>query len=299
MRFSCTKGRYGLRSSKECVSPTLSMQLSVSQLLAYRTVYNHPRDAIVGTVYNHPSVAFPLHSVCNYYVPVLILSDSLQPSNGRLPLALSMQLSVSWSLAYWRFYNHPRNAFLLLWARNCWSPSCWPIGRSIISQGMRFSYTGYAIIVVGLLYGLQSSKDAFLLHWACCRQFPCCWTIGQSTIIQDICFSCSEYAIVGLSVAGLSDGLQSSKGCVLLALDMQLSVWFTIIQRMRFFCTGYAIVGTVYNHPRTVFLLHWVCNCRSLSRWPIAWSTITQRNHFSCTEDANSSFLVVDLSDGL
>ena len=100
-------------------------------------------------------------------------------------------------------------------------------------------------------------------------------------------FSCSEYAIVGLLVAGLSDGLQSSKGCVLLALDMQLSVRFTIIQRMRFFCTGYAIVvvglsdglqsskgcvspalsmqmavswslayRTVYNHPRDAFLLH-------------------------------------------
>ena len=56
-------------------------------------------------------------------------------------------------------------------------------------------------------------------------------------------FSCSGYAIVGLPVVGLSDGLQSSKGCVPLALDMQLSVRFTIIRRMRFFCTEYAVVS--------------------------------------------------------
>ena len=146
--------------------------------------------AIVGTVYNHPRDAFPLHSVRNCCVPVVSLLDGLQSSNGRLSPALSMQLSVSWSFAYRRVYNHPRDAFLLLRARNCWSSSCWPIGRSIISQRMRSSCTGYAIIVVGL-----------------------------------------------------SDGLQSSKGCVSLALSMLLSVSWLLAYR------------TVYNHPRDAFLL--------------------------------------------
>ena len=61
----------------------------------------------------------------------------------------------------------------------------------------------------------------------------------------------------------LWDGLQSSKGCIPLALDMQLSVRFTIIQGMRFLCTQYAIdvsqllaYQTVYNHPMDAFFLH-------------------------------------------
>ncbi len=37
----------GLQSSNGCVSPALNMQLSVPWSLAYRTVYNHPKDAFL------------------------------------------------------------------------------------------------------------------------------------------------------------------------------------------------------------------------------------------------------------
>ena len=69
------------------------------------------------------------------------------------------------------------------------------------------------------------------------------WSLAYRAvyIIQEIRFSCSEYAIVGRPVAGLSDGLQLSKGCVPLALDMQLSL---------------LAYRTVYNHPKDAFLLH-------------------------------------------
>ena len=39
--------RVGFQSFKRCVSAALSMQLSVFWLLAYRTVYNHPKDAFL------------------------------------------------------------------------------------------------------------------------------------------------------------------------------------------------------------------------------------------------------------
>ena len=59
-----------LQSSKRCVSPVLSMELSLSvyRLSADRVVYSHLRNcfssakyAIVGTVYNHPKDASLLH----------------------------------------------------------------------------------------------------------------------------------------------------------------------------------------------------------------------------------------------
>ena len=158
---------------------------------------------------------------------------------------------------------------------------------------MRFSCTEYAIVAHQLIAYrtvYNHPMDAFLLHWICSCQFPRCWPIRRSTIIQGMCFSYTEYAVISLQVIGFSDGLQSFKGCVPLALDMQLSVRLTIIQRMRFFCTEYAIVRlpvvslldglqlskgcvspalsmqlsisrslaywTVYNHPRDAFLLH-------------------------------------------
>ena len=68
--------------------------------------------------------------------------------------------------------------------------------------------------------------------------------IGWFIIIQGIRFSCTEYAVVGLPVVGLSDGPQSSKGCVSPALNMRSSVSRSLAYRM------------VYNYPRDVFLLH-------------------------------------------
>ena len=68
------------------------MQLSLYQLLGYRTVYSHPKDAffsaIVGTVHNHPKDAFLLLEYAIVGLPVVSLSDSLQPSKGCVPLAI-------------------------------------------------------------------------------------------------------------------------------------------------------------------------------------------------------------------
>ena len=155
--------------------------MAVSWLLAYRTVYNHPRDA------------FLLHTVCNCQSPSRWPLGRSTISKGCVSPALSMQMAVSWSLAYQTVYNHPRDAFLLLWVCNCWSPSYWPIGRSTIIQGMRSSCTGYAI--VSTVY--NHSKDAFLLHWVCSCQSTGYGSIGQFTIIQEMRFSCTEYAIIG------------------------------------------------------------------------------------------------------
>ena len=41
----------------------------------------------------------------------------------------------------------------------------------------------------------------------------------RSTIIQGMRFFCAEYAVVGLPVIGLSDGLQSSNGCVFSCIE--------------------------------------------------------------------------------
>ena len=129
--------RYGSQSSKGCVPSALSVQLLVSQLLAYRTVYNHPRDA------------FLLHwiCICRYqstgYWPIgrLTIIQGIQSSKRYVSPTLSMQLlvsgsSVSRSLAYQTVYNRPWDTFLL-------------------------HYTGYAVVshpVISLLDALQSSK---------------------------------------------------------------------------------------------------------------------------------------------
>ncbi len=78
----------GLQLSKGCASPALNMQLSISRSLAYRTVYNDPRDAFL----------LPEYAVVN--IPVVGLSDSLQSSKGCVSPALSMKLLVSQLLAY-------------------------------------------------------------------------------------------------------------------------------------------------------------------------------------------------------
>ena len=232
-------------------------------------------------------------------LPVDSLWDGLQSSKGCVSPTLSMQLSVSRLLAYGTYrtvYNYPMDTFLLHWVCSCQFPGCWPIGRSTIIQRMRFSCSEYAIVglpVVGLSDGLQSSKGCVPL--ALDMQLSI-----RFTIIQRMRFFCTEYTIVGPPVVGLSDGLQSSKGCVSSALSMQLLARFIIIQGMRFFCTEYAIVSlqvtslsdglqspkrcvspalsmqlsvswslayrTVYNHLRDAFLLHWVCNFWSSRR---------------------------------
>ena len=193
------------------------MQLSISQLLAYRTIYNHPRDVFllywicnycrwpirrstftqkmrfICTEYaivdlpvaglsdgQYLKDAFLPHWVCNCCLPVVSLSDGLQSPNGRLSPALSMQLSVFWSLAYRRVYNHPMDAFLLLWVCNRWSPSCRPIGRSIIIKGC----TRYAIVVVGLLDGLQSSKGC--VSPALSMQLSVSWSLAYRTVYNHL-----------------------------------------------------------------------------------------------------------------
>ena len=123
-----------------------------------------------------------------------------------------MQLSVSQSLAYRTVYNHSRDASFL---------------------------TRYAI--VSTVY--NHPRDAVVGP-------PVVGPIGRSTIIQWMRFSCIEYAVVSFPVVGLSNGLQSSKGCVSSALSIQLSLYQLL---------GYR---TVYNPPREAFFLHRICNCR-------------------------------------
>ena len=124
---------------QECVSSALSMHMSVYRLLAYRMVYNLPRDAFLlhwicncryglqsckgcvssvlsmqlpvsrlayRTVYNHSKDAFLRHWICN-------CRYKFQSSKGYVSSALSKQLSVSQSLDYRTVYNYPKDAFLL------------------------------------------------------------------------------------------------------------------------------------------------------------------------------------------
>ena len=108
---------------------------------------------------------------------------------------------------------------------------------------MRFFCIEYVIVgllVVGLSDGLQSSKKCVFL--ALSMQMAVSWLLAcwAVYIIQEIRFFCSKYAIVGRPVAGLLDNLQLSKGCVPLALDMQLLL---------------LAYQTGYNHPKDAFLL--------------------------------------------
>ena len=57
---------------------------------------------------------FPCTEYAIVGLPVVSLLDGLKSSNGRDSPALSMQLTVSWSLAYRTVYNDLRDAFLLL-----------------------------------------------------------------------------------------------------------------------------------------------------------------------------------------
>lgn len=96
--------------------------------------------------------------------------------------ALSMQLLVSWSLAWWT-------------------------ASSV--QRMRFLCTEYAVaslLVVDLSMIWSYQKDAFLLHWVCSYQFLGYWPIGC--------------AVVNFSVVSLLSGLPVSQGCVSPALTL-------------------------------------------------------------------------------
>ena len=114
----------GLQSFKGCVSPVLTMPLSVSGSLAYRSVYDHLRDAFLE--YCVSVVSFPvvglldglqsstgcvfqstMYAVVSFLVIGLL--DGLQSSKGCVSQVLYMQLSVSRSLADWTVYNHPRD----------------------------------------------------------------------------------------------------------------------------------------------------------------------------------------------
>ena len=113
-------------------------------------------------------------------------------------------------------------------------------------------------------------------------QIAVSWSLTYQTVYNHF-----RNAVVNFLVVGLSDGLQSSRGCVSPALSMQMAVSRSLAYR------------TVYNHFKDAFLLHWVCSCQSSGRWPIRRSTIIQKMRFSCTEYANGSFVVVGLLDGL
>ena len=103
----------GPQLSKECVSPTLSIQGSIRFTFIQGMRFSYTEYAVVG-------------------LPIVSLWDGLQSSKGCIPLVLDMQLSVqstiiqgmrflctqyaivmSQLLAYWTVCNHPMDAFLL------------------------------------------------------------------------------------------------------------------------------------------------------------------------------------------
>ena len=140
---------------------------------------------------------------------------------------------------------------------------------------MLFSCTEYAIVDTAY----NHPNDSSLPNWICSSRSPGYEPIGRSRIIQGMRISCTKYAIISLPVIGLSDGLQSSKEYILLALDMQLSSLALgqsiIIQGMPFSRIEYPIVvsqllahRTVCNHPMDALLRYWVCNCQFPGRWP-------------------------------
>ena len=223
------------------------MQLSVSWFFAYWMVYNHPRDAFFWyCVYS-----------CQFFGRWSIGRSTI--IQGIRVSCTGYAIVVSQLLAHWTVYNHLTDAFFLYYVCSCQFLGCWPIRRSAINQGMRFSCicvcnyqflghwpigrptiiqgmhvsrTKYAIVVSQLLAHrtvYNHLTDTFLLYCVRSCQFPGRWPIKQFTIIQGMHFSCTKYALISLPVIGLLDSLQSSKGCAPLVLDMQLSVRFTII----------------------------------------------------------------------
>ena len=122
-----------------------------------------------------------------------------------------------------------------------------------------------------------------------------------------MCFSCTEYAVVSLSdglqsskgcvspalsmqllvfLFSLLDGLQSSKGCVYFALSMQLSVFSLLVYQ-----TVYNHpMGMVYNYLRDAFLLHPLCSRRSARYWPTGYGLPSSK---ACTSWAVIDLLVV------
>ena len=133
----------GLQSSQGCVSPTLSMHLSVSRSLAYWTLYNHPRNAIVvislqviglsdslqssragrSTIIQRMHFSYTNHAIFSHFVvglPVVGLSDALPLFNRCV--SLHLQLSQRYALT---------------------ALSYWPIRRCMTIQGMCFAYTAY------------------------------------------------------------------------------------------------------------------------------------------------------------
>ena len=59
----------GPKSAKECVSPALSMQLSIRFTIIQGMRFSHTGYAVVDTVYNHPRDAFLPHWVCSCWSP--------------------------------------------------------------------------------------------------------------------------------------------------------------------------------------------------------------------------------------
>ena len=122
-----------LQSFQGCVSPTLSMQLWVWFSIIQGMLFCCTEYAVMRFSYTkHAVVGFRVISL-----PVVGLPNDLQSFQGCVSPILSMQLTVSRSLAYWKLYNHPRNAY------------------AMVVIGLQ---------VVGISDGLQLSKDAFLPH---------------------------------------------------------------------------------------------------------------------------------------
>lgn len=161
-----------------------------------------------------------------------------------------------------------------------------------------------------LIRAYNHPKDASLPNWICSSRSPGYEPIGWSRIIQGMRFSCTKYAIISLPVISLSNGLQSSKGYILLALDMQLLSLALgqsiIIQGMPFSRTEYPIVvfqflfyRKIYNHKMDALLLHWVYSCQSPGCWPLGRSAIIQGLLPSCFKYEVISLPITDVLAGL
>lgn len=118
---------YGLQSFKGCVPLALDTQLLVQFTTIQTMHFFCTKYAIVGlpvvSLSDHlksSKALFLLHWICNCRLPVVSPSDGLQSINGCASPALSMQLLVPWSLAFWTVYNHLRDNFVLHWIPNCW-----------------------------------------------------------------------------------------------------------------------------------------------------------------------------------
>ena len=208
---------------------------------------------------------------------------SLSDTGNRLRDALSRHRLYSLQSTEYGYNNHPRDAFFYCLC-SCQSIRYGQLSKActacaVFSQRPPSTVTIIRVVgrfFISLSNGLQLSKGCLLFlffifsFYAPLAQSAVYYSLAYQTTYnhQRMRFSFTEYAVVGLPAVGLSDslqsfkgcvsqaaivglpvvslsdGVQSSKGCVSPALSMQLSI------------SRSSAYWMVHNHLRDAVLLH-------------------------------------------